>query len=156
MIHAEFLTKMMCVSITILNHGLYLRLTSTNILVLILLTCFTYKLKKSHFHNDFLKIIFREQIQEPCNGFLALMGNPGAQKSADLLKKLKYGLLQQSTLNVLCKGYAFQLVICICLQIFFPPLVVCCVCLLASEENPSGIVASVLLTPGEQTAIMGN
>lgn len=47
MIHAECLTNMMCVSITILNHDLYLRLTGTNILVLILLACFIYELKKA-------------------------------------------------------------------------------------------------------------
>lgn len=64
MIHAECLTNM-CVSITIQNHDLYLCLTGTNILVLILLACFIYKLKKAISTMIFLKFILVSKSRSP-------------------------------------------------------------------------------------------
>lgn len=115
-------------------------------------------IKKNSFCNEIILIIvhFGEQIQEPCcNVFPALVGNPRAQKSADHLKK-KYS----TYIKCRYKGYALQPVICICLRFSFSPdpnlSLFAAFAIWPLKRSPVELLPQPPLTPGEQTAIMGN
>lgn len=101
-----------------------------------------------------------------CNGFLVLLGNPRAQKFAEHLQK-KIGkkinrLLQQSTLNVVARvmhcSSSFAFVCTFFPFLFSPPnlLLFAVFAIWPLKRSPVELLPQPLLTPGEQTAIMGN